>query len=451
MYHGSIHDISDALRAHADRLERAAMSDLTRALRTPSPFTATAFPHGMGGATTAAAQSGKSAAHTQSLRTVCDAERAGWPVGELLDMAPTHPLDGLNAAIADGPHVVDPERGILTGSVWHNGRSVFVYLTPSTATERDPMVNGWLGDDHVAECRLSTMGYCGELGGKIASHVRAYLRRTAAAMEDPHAVAYARAVMGAAIPAPVAAAYEQGAAAAPITGNFRTGVRGLDAQAYPDGTALGAGLPDTGARTAFASGAVRDAMHGKGDPHAIPPCFIRAVAKRFEDGRKKYGNGNWLKGIPLSRYQDAVIRHVLAWAEGQTDEDHAGAVGWNVAAWMHTEQLIRSGALPQELDDLPYRWRASDLTGAVGVDLLPDPEQPPAMYDTSTTGPVVDMQQPAFRGILFGAGKGPEEGVFATGGGVGEEGQEGSTVGVLATAGSVGRPVGGGGTVPSNV
>jgi hypothetical protein len=114
-------------------------------------------------------------------------------------------------------------------------------------------------------------------------------------------------------------------------------------------------LPDSGARTSFETGAVRDAASGKGWPHAIPPIAIRKLAKRFEDGGLKYARNNWMLGISLSRYQDAIMRHTLAHAEGQTDEDHLGAVLWNAAAWAWTEQAIADGRLPKTLDDLPFR------------------------------------------------------------------------------------------------
>lgn len=114
-------------------------------------------------------------------------------------------------------------------------------------------------------------------------------------------------------------------------------------------------LPDTGTRSEFATGAVRDAMYGKGLPSQIPPEAIRRLALRFEDGASKYGLQNWMQGIPLSRYVDALIRHTLAAAEGQTDEDHLGAVLWNAAAWIWTEDQITSGSLPAELDDLCWR------------------------------------------------------------------------------------------------
>lgn len=116
-------------------------------------------------------------------------------------------------------------------------------------------------------------------------------------------------------------------------------------------------LPDSGERSEFNTGAVRDAMSGKGVPSLVPPAAIRSLSRRFEDGATKYGRDNWLKGIPLSRYVDAIIRHTLAAAEGQTDEDHLGAVLWNAAAWIETERRIQCQQLPESLDDLPYRER----------------------------------------------------------------------------------------------
>lgn len=121
-------------------------------------------------------------------------------------------------------------------------------------------------------------------------------------------------------------------------------------------------LPDSGKRTQFETGAVRDAMEGKGIPSLIPPEAIRRMARRFEDGAAKYGRDNWQRGINLSRYVDAIIRHTLAAAEGQDDEDHLGAVLWNAAAWTWTETAIREGRLPASLDDLPYRHRTEQAT-----------------------------------------------------------------------------------------
>jgi len=113
-------------------------------------------------------------------------------------------------------------------------------------------------------------------------------------------------------------------------------------------------IPDSGTRTNFNTGAVRDAAPGKGLPSMIPFIAIRKMAARFEEGARKYGPRNWMKGIPLSRYFDALWRHSMQAAEGDESEDHLGAVLWNAAAWAWTYEQIKLGKLPRELMDLPY-------------------------------------------------------------------------------------------------
>lgn len=111
-------------------------------------------------------------------------------------------------------------------------------------------------------------------------------------------------------------------------------------------------LPDSGERSEFSTGAVRDAMSGKGMPSLIPIHALRAVARRFEDGATKYGRDNWRKGIPTSRYVDSLYRHLWQLMEGDTSEDHGGAVIWNAMCLVETKRLIETGELPSELNDL---------------------------------------------------------------------------------------------------
>lgn len=111
-------------------------------------------------------------------------------------------------------------------------------------------------------------------------------------------------------------------------------------------------LPDSGERSEFSTGAVRDAMTGKGTPSLIPIDALRAVSKRFEDGATKYGRNNWKKGIPLSRYVDSLYRHLWQFMEGDTSEDHGGAVIWNAMCLIQTKEWIEQGKLPSELNDL---------------------------------------------------------------------------------------------------
>lgn len=60
-----------------------------------------------------------------------------------------------------------------------------------------------------------------------------------------------------------------------------------------------------------------------------PDMFLE-VAKHFEDGAKKYGESNWQKGIPVHCYIDSAVRHYLKWLRGDKDEPHDRAFVWNL-------------------------------------------------------------------------------------------------------------------------
>lgn len=140
----------------------------------------------------------------------------------------------------------------------------------------------------------------------------------------------------------------------------------------PSGT-----IKDSGNRTEFSTGAVRDMREGKGRCDLMPlevvaylypgkqenifleinqfqktnnttflygalckfadeaynrnvTTMFLEVAKHFEEGAKKYGENNWQKGIPVNCYIDSAIRHYLKWLRGDTDEPHDRAFVWNL-------------------------------------------------------------------------------------------------------------------------
>lgn len=152
-------------------------------------------------------------------------------------------------------------------------------------------------------------------------------------------------------------------------------------------------LQDSGERTEFSSGAVRDLAAGKGrcdllpidsccalldyefvEPSAPedyrptdilmaieqfmntgdPENLIRAVklfgivegmsdwqmirmcAHQLEDGAVKYGERNWERGIPLDRYVDSGIRHLTKYYDEWSDEPHDRAFVWNMLCGYHT-------------------------------------------------------------------------------------------------------------------
>lgn len=111
-------------------------------------------------------------------------------------------------------------------------------------------------------------------------------------------------------------------------------------------------VKDSGQRQEFDTGSKRDTRDGKGRFDLIPTYPLRRLAKHYENGAKKYGDRNWEKGQPLSRYLDSCYRHLIAVLEGLDDEDHASAVAWNIFAYVATCQWIEEGKLPVELDDL---------------------------------------------------------------------------------------------------
>ena len=144
-------------------------------------------------------------------------------------------------------------------------------------------------------------------------------------------------------------------------------------------------IKDSGDRTKFETGAVRDMHEGKGRCDLMPldvvaECYVNAenvnevytvfknlhgftntgdtdfltaiiqittifenqetmfleVAKHFEEGCKKYGENNWRKGIPTHCYIDSAVRHYLKHLRGDTDERHDRAFVWNILCCIWT-------------------------------------------------------------------------------------------------------------------
>ena len=67
-----------------------------------------------------------------------------------------------------------------------------------------------------------------------------------------------------------------------------------------------------------------------------PDSMILEVSKHFEEGAKKYGEGNWTKGIPTHCYIDSAVRHYLKWLRGDEDEPHDRAFVWNILCCIWT-------------------------------------------------------------------------------------------------------------------
>jgi len=93
-------------------------------------------------------------------------------------------------------------------------------------------------------------------------------------------------------------------------------------------------IRDSGKRTTFDSGMVRDVNTNKIDYSLVldGPLFKR-WAQHLTAGAKKYAKRNWMKAAgneELERFRESALRHFVQWYYGETDEDHAAAVFFNI-------------------------------------------------------------------------------------------------------------------------
>lgn len=110
-------------------------------------------------------------------------------------------------------------------------------------------------------------------------------------------------------------------------------------------------VKDSGERETFDTGARRDIRSGKGRFDLINPFFLKRLALVLEAGATKYGDNNYLKGMPIKRYLDSCLRHINCYQEGDREEDHLVQAAWNIMAIVATQDLIKKGSLSSDLDD----------------------------------------------------------------------------------------------------
>lgn len=156
-------------------------------------------------------------------------------------------------------------------------------------------------------------------------------------------------------------------------------------------------IKDSGTRTSFESGAVRDIQKGKGRCDLMPLDVVAVMTEdvtfldiyyfldtgrtdvmlklisnsavrlfgsienallevsiHYEQGAEKYGEHNWEKGIPAHSFVDSAIRHYIKLRRGDKDERHDRAFIWNLLGLLWTIEHH------SELNDLPYCTRDAD-------------------------------------------------------------------------------------------
>ena len=113
-------------------------------------------------------------------------------------------------------------------------------------------------------------------------------------------------------------------------------------------------IKDSGNRSEFPTGAVRDMSEGKGRMDLLCWNAIMEVSKHCEEGAKKYGENNVDKGIPMHSLADSAMRHMAKFIAGHKDEDHLRAAAWNIL-W-----ALEFRATMPELNDL-YYWNIDSV------------------------------------------------------------------------------------------
>lgn len=92
---------------------------------------------------------------------------------------------------------------------------------------------------------------------------------------------------------------------------------------------------DSGEREEYDSGMRRDSQAGKPRYDLIDATFLRRWAELMARGAEKYGEDNWRLADSeqeLKRFKASALRHIMQWFNDDTDEDHAVAASYNLAA-----------------------------------------------------------------------------------------------------------------------
>lgn len=110
-------------------------------------------------------------------------------------------------------------------------------------------------------------------------------------------------------------------------------------------------IKDSGQRSEFPTGFVRDMHEGKGRFDLLPWRAIWEGAIHCENGAIKYGERNIDKGAPQHSLIDSAIRHLAKYLMGWDDEPHLRAAWWNIS-WALEQEVVRP-----DMQDIPSRMK----------------------------------------------------------------------------------------------
>lgn len=111
-------------------------------------------------------------------------------------------------------------------------------------------------------------------------------------------------------------------------------------------------VKDSGARQEFKSGMVRDVDTGKVNYHRVADGpMLKRWATHLTKAEAKYpdiapGVANWTLAEgeeERQRFRTSAFRHFMQWFYGDTDEDHAAAVFFNVNGAEYVKEKMVKG------------------------------------------------------------------------------------------------------------
>ena len=110
-------------------------------------------------------------------------------------------------------------------------------------------------------------------------------------------------------------------------------------------------IRDSRERKEFESGMVRDS----GEKVRYNRCLDGSMFKRWgahlQKGAEKYpdvapGQPNWMLACgeeELQRFKESALGHMVEWLAGDTSEDHASAIFFNINGAEYVKEVLRNG------------------------------------------------------------------------------------------------------------
>lgn len=98
------------------------------------------------------------------------------------------------------------------------------------------------------------------------------------------------------------------------------------------------------------------------------PEMILMVSHHYKDALSKYPERNWEKGLPTHSFVDSGVRHLLKIARGDQDEPHNNAFIWNMLGILwndeHHPELVDMPFVDKLLR--PNKYVQEDISSTIG-------------------------------------------------------------------------------------